>query len=365
MRLVYLLLFIGCSQKFIKGIDQDHKYLKSLYQKKIALVTNQSSLRLDGTHLVDYLYRESIKITKIFALEHGFRGQASAGEYFDNDVDIQTGIKVISLYGKKKAPSHEDLKDVDIIIYDVQDVGVRFFTYIASLGHIMQAIADTNIKLIIFDRPNPNNYVAGPVNEYKNFLAPYPIPIVYGLTVGELANMIKGEGWVKGKVNLEIIKMKNYQRNSKFKLNTFPSPNLRSLKAIHNYPSLALFEPTVMSVGRGTYNPFEHVGHPSLKSNYSFTPMKIEHMSKWPKHENRKCYGKKVNIGKRLDLSLFFKYKNKFKDFVSNKKFLQYLIGHKQTFEYMMNVKHSINIEKIWENDLKKYKELRKKYLIY
>lgn len=364
MKFLMVFLFISCSHQLVKGIDRDNAYIPLLNNKNIALVSNQSSLK-DGKHLLDYLNDRKININKIFALEHGFRGKSSAGEKVASSKDKKSGIEIISLYGKKKSPSEEDLKNIDTVLFDIQDVGVRFFTYIASLGGILQACAISNCNVILLDRPNPNNYIAGPVNEFKNFLAPYPIPLVYGLTIGELAKMIIGEKWIKGSVSLKVIKMKNYNRQKDYALSNFPSPNLRSLKAIHNYPTLALFEPTIMSIGRGTYNPFELIGHPDLKEKYTFTPKRIEEMSKWPKHENQICYGRQVDIGKRLDLTYFVKYKHKFDNFVKNKKFLKLLVGSEYITKLLLNEKNIEKIEAAWKKDLKNYKEIRKKYLLY
>lgn len=364
MKYLVFLLFFSCSHKLVKGIDRDESYIPLLRNKNIALVSNQSSL-IDGKHLLDYLNEKKIKIKKLFALEHGFRGKNSAGEKVASSVDRKTGIEIISLYGKKKSPSKEDLSNIDTVLFDIQDVGVRFFTYIASLGEILRACAIYKCNVIVLDRPNPNNYIAGPVNEFKHFLAPYPIPLVYGLTIGELAKMILGEKWVKGQVSLKVIKMKHYNRNKNYALSKFPSPNLRSLKAIHNYPTLALFEPTVMSIGRGTYNPFEYIGHPELKEKYTFIPKRIEEMSKWPKHENQICYGRKIDIGNKLDLTYFVKYKQKFDNFVKNKKFLKLLIGSERITELLLNEENTKKIEAAWQKDLNNYKEIRKKYLLY
>jgi uncharacterized protein YbbC (DUF1343 family) len=362
---LFCLILFSCAHRLKLGNENKDKYLPLIKNKNIALVVNQTSL-VGKEHLVDYLLRKNINVRKIFALEHGIRGNKSAGQKFNDSKDPKTGVEIISLYGNKKSPNEEDLKDIDIVIYDIQDVGVRFYTYIASLGKLMNACAQYDCQVMVLDRPNPNNYIAGPINTYKNFLAPYPIPTVYGLTIGELAIMINNEGWIDNKVNLKVIKMDNYKRNISYALSTNPSPNLRSMKAIHNYPSLALFEATSISIGRGTLNPFEIIGHPDVKNRYfSFKPKSLKGISQWPKHENRTCYGERVTIGKKLDYGLFIKYRDKISDFITDKKFLNYLVGDPQFVDHLLKAKNNKELINLWNKKLNLYINLRKKYLLY
>lgn len=343
---------------FLDEID-DYK------NKNVALVVNQNSL-IDNKHVIDVYKNRGLKILKLFALEHGVRGDYSAGTSVDDQVDSESGIPIISLYGKKKKPSPEDLKDIDLIIYDIQDVGVRFYTFIASLGNIMESINKRKIDLIILDRPNPNNYISGPVGTFSTFLSPYPIPIVYGLTIGELALMIQGESWrAVEKVNLKVIKMLDYNRNDPFEMIKMPSPNLRSIKAIKNYPTLALFEPINLSIGRGTYKPFTIIGKPdySLKE-ISFTPQSIKGMAEKPKYLNEKCFGQSINLNS-FDFELFMKVFKRENLKVTSLSFFQQLVGDEQISKLIINKTETASIIKAWQNKLNAYKEKRKKYLIY
>lgn len=356
-----LYAFTYGNQVFIK----DSNEIKNYQNKNIALVVNQNSL-LGSIHLIDALIAKGLKIKKLFALEHGVRGTFSAGDQVDETIDQVTGLPIISLYGKKKAPSKKDLKDIDVIIYDIQDVGVRFYTYIASLGNIMQALDNTQIELIILDRPNPHNYVMGPVNEFNTFLAPYPIPIVYGLTIGELALMIQGEEWREvSKLNLRIIKMHNYKRSDEFQFAKMPSPNLRSLLAIKNYPTLALFEPINLSIGRGTYIPFTLVGAPEYtKKEILFTPISIKGMAEKPKFLNKKCYGEKVSLDQfdfKFFLSIFYREKLEIKYLA----FFKQLVGSEKVVELIQNKANYRQIKAQWTDKLNKYIARREKYLLY
>jgi uncharacterized protein YbbC (DUF1343 family) len=296
--------------KLVLGAQQLDLLLPKLTNKKVALVVNNTST-IGKTHLADTLLARSVSIVKIFAPEHGFRGTADAGEHVKDGVDVKTGLKLVSLYGSNRKPSAEQLADVDILIFDIQDVGVRFYTYISTLQYLMEACAEQNKKLIILDRPNPNgNFVDGPVLEpqFRSFLGMHTIPLVHGLTVGELAGMINGEGWLgEGKkCDVEVIKMQNWKHADEYSLPAKPSPNLPNDQAIRLYPSLGLFEGTVISVGRGTQMPFQIIGHPSLTSMpFQFTPVSIEGMSKNPPYENQVCYGLDLrNVKAERKLSL-------------------------------------------------------------
>ncbi|NBN99728.1 MAG: DUF1343 domain-containing protein, partial [Flavobacteriia bacterium] len=253
------------------------KYMDSLIGKNVAVVANQTSM-VKQTHLVDTLLAKGVKVTKIFAPEHGFRGDGDAGEHINSGVDGKTGISVVSLYGSHKKPTPLDLKNIEVVVFDIQDVGVRFYTYLSTLHYVMEACSENHITLILLDRPNPNaHYVDGPIllPEYKSFVGLHPVPIVYGMTIGEYATMINGEGWLNKNIicNLTVVKLLNYTHNSIYSLPVPPSPNLKSDLAVALYPSLCLFEATTVSVGRGTERPFEIYGHPRFpKGDFQFTP---------------------------------------------------------------------------------------------
>jgi len=282
-------------QSPILGIDRLHLFIDSLKNKRIAVVSNQTSV-VNGIHLVDTLLALQLQVIKVFSPEHGFRGQGDAGEKIGNSVDERTGIPIISLYGNNKKPTESQLADVDIVIFDIQDVGVRFYTYISTLHYVMESCAEQTKKLLVLDRPNPNaNYIDGPILElpFKSFVGMHPVPIVYGMTIGEYAMMINGEAWLEKQLNcnLWVIPCINYTHETSYKLPVAPSPNLKSEQAIALYPSLCLFEATTVSVGRGTNTPFEVYGHPNFPKNYfSFTPIsKVG--AKNPPQINRLCYG--------------------------------------------------------------------------
>jgi uncharacterized protein YbbC (DUF1343 family) len=358
--------------KVIVGAENTSKYLKMIKDKNIGLVVNQSSL-VNSQHLIEYLLSKKIKIKRLFALEHGLRGKHDAGEEIRDGIDFKTNIPVASLYGKNKEPKEKDIIDLDIIIFDIQDIGVRFYTFISSMHYILNACAEYNKTCIILDRPNPNsNVVAGPVleNDQKSFLGMYPVPVVYGLTIGELALMSKGEGWVNTSVDLKVIPIKNWQRHMKVKLEVKPSPNLPDDISISHYPSLALFEPTIVSIGRGTLNPFKFIGHPSLTdSGFSFTPLSIDGMSKNPKHRNKLCFGENLSNVKNevFSIKYFIKYYNllKNKNFMTYHNFFNKLIGNSNTFDKVKGGVHYKKIEESWTSKIEEYKKIRNKYLIY
>ncbi|MBC7864606.1 MAG: DUF1343 domain-containing protein [Bacteroidia bacterium] len=277
------------------GAARFSEYLPLLAGKRVAIVANTTS-KIGKTHLVDTLLKLKVNIKKIFGPEHGFRGEADAGEKVGTEKDKKTGITVVSLFGKHFKPTKEDLKDIDVVIYDIQDVGVRFYTYISTMTYVMEACAENNKKFIVLDRPDPNgHYVDGPVLDpkFKSFLGMHPVPLVYGMTVGEYAQMVNGEGWLTNKVkcDLKVIPVLNYNHVDFYQLPEKPSPNLPNMYAVYYYPSLGLFEGTIVSVGRGTNFPFQVIGHPKLqKKDFSFTP-KPNEGSKLPKYMNEVCYG--------------------------------------------------------------------------
>src|ERR1700744_745436 len=287
------------SAKIIPGADQTTLYLNRLKGKNIGMVVNQTSVIGEGLMpSVDSLLKRGINIKKIFGPEHGFRGNASNGATVDDSVDPKTHLPVVSLYGKHYKPTPEDLRGLDVVIFDIQDVGARFYTYISTLHYVMEDCAENNKELLILDRPTPNGYsVDGPILDtaYRSFVGMHPIPIAHGMTIAEYAQMINGEGWLKNHVQckLKIIKVDHYKHSDNYVLPVNPSPNLNSNQSVLLYPSLCLFEGTVLSIGRGTYSPFVQVGHSLLKGkyNYSFTPVSIPGMSEDPPQKNQACYG--------------------------------------------------------------------------
>ncbi len=373
--LISCCLLLSCTQeeekKIIVAAEKTKEYIKILGNKRIALVVNQTSL-IQQTHIVDSLLSLNIKIMKIFSPEHGFRGKEDAGAKIEDEIDLKTGIPIVSLYGKNKKPSKEQLSDVDIILFDIQDVGARFYTYISTLHYVMEAAGENNIKLIVLDRPNPNlHYIDGPVRkkEFTSFVGLHPTPIVHGMTIGEYAKMINGENWIANTCDLTIIKIQNYNRNLKYNLPVKPSPNLPNSRAINLYPSLCLFEGTTISVGRGTEYPFQHFGAPYLKSNYNFIPKSGEG-SKYPKHENIICYGtdlrfqddylKSINLKWLIESYQACPEKD---NFFNN--FFDKLSGTDQLRKQITSGKTEQEIKESWEKDLETFKEIRKKYLLY
>ena len=359
------------AQNIITGAERVNKYLPLINNKQVAIVGNQTSM-INDIHLVDSLISYKINITKVFSPEHGFRGNEDAGALIKDDIDSTTKLPIISLYGKNKKPSNDDLEDVDIILFDIQDVGVRFYTYISTLHYVMEAAAENNIELIVLDRPNPNgHYIDGPVREekYKSFVGMHPVPIVYGMTIGEYAQMINGEQWISQKCNLKVIKLVGYNHHSHYDLPIKPSPNLPNSRSINLYPSLCLFEGTNISVGRGTNFPFQHFGSPYIKSNYSFTP-KSGKGSKFPKHENKICYGTDLrfqenymsNINLVWLINCYNECPNK-EDFFNS--FFDKLAGNEKLRKQIYEGKEISEIINSWQKDLNKFKKIRAKYLMY
>ncbi len=358
----------------IVGADQIAALVSRVSDKDVALVVNHTAL-VGKTHLADTLKSIGVTIKKVFAPEHGFRGDADAGEVIKDGYDNKSGLKVISLYGDNKKPKAEDLADVDVVIFDIQDVGVRFYTYISTLHYVMDACAENGKKLIILDRPNPNgNYIDGPVLKpaLKSFVGKHPIPIVHGLTVAELARMINGQGWLgNGKqCTLDIIKVKNWKHSDPYTIKVKPSPNHPNDLSIKLYPSLFLFEGTVISVGRGTLMPFQIYGHPDLKNlPFRFSPKSIIGMAKQPPYENQICTGvdlRKVKPEARLNLKYLIEMYDAYpeKDKFFNNSFDK-LAG---TPELQQQIKDRVPEDQIrhsWQNDLTNYKIMRAKYLLY
>ncbi|WP_395062958.1 exo-beta-N-acetylmuramidase NamZ domain-containing protein [Flavobacterium sp.] len=356
------------------GADNYAVYLPLLKDKKIGVVSNQTGILSNKTHLVDFLIEKNISVQKIFAPEHGFRGTADAGEHIVDGKDTKTGLPIISLYGENKKPKAEQLAGIDILVFDLQDVGARFYTYISSLHYIMEACAENNIELIVLDRPNPNgNIVDGPLleKEFTSFVGMHPIPTLHGMTIGEYAKMINGEKWLKNGIQckLKVIPCLNYNHQLSYSLPVKPSPNLPNDQAINLYASICLFEGTNVSSGRGTEKQFQIYGSPYLpKSDFSFTPIS-NFGAKDPMHKNILCYGEDLSDipkVKQLELKWLIKAYNttsdKLKFFTP---FFTKLAGTKKLQQQIEAGVSEKDIRKSWEKDLNDFKEMRKKYLIY
>ena len=367
----------------IVGAERMDLLLPLLKNRNVALVINQTSIvGKEGTLLLDTLISYHINIKKIFAPEHGFRGLDDAGELVKNSIDKQTGIPIYSLYGKNKKPSKEQLKDIDVVVFDIQDVGARFYTYISTLHYLMEACAENDKKLIVCDRPNPNDYIDGPVlqPEYKSFVGMHPIPVLHGLTIGELAKMINGEGWLNPqKVNkkptvcdVTIITMLGWEHGQAYRLPVKPSPNLPNEQSVRLYPSLCFFEATNISVGRGTTYPFQVLGAPEKKyGDFSFTPVSLKGWDKFPLHKDNVCYGLDLrNIyfkgGLSLDLFLsFFNISGEKELFLTRPEWFDLLAGNSTLRKQIISGLSEEEIRLSWEEDLKDYKSIRCQYLLY
>ena len=397
------LLALACASLFaqeqvVVGAARFDKYKKLLKNKRVALAANATSIIVDAdggaVHDLDFLLSKKINVVKVFAPEHGFRGKGEAGETIANDVDQKTGVPIYSIYGKSLRPSPELLADVDVFVYDIQDVGARFYTYISAMHYIMEACAQNDIPLVIFDRPNPNiDCVAGPIRDerYKSYVSLDPIPAIYGMTAGELALMINGQGWLEGgaKCKLTVIPVKNYTRKTRYVLPVPPSPNLPSHRAVRFYPFLCLFEATVVSEGRGTEEPFTAIGYPDESfGQYVFTPRDIPGMATNPKHEGKPCYGLDLTgeplyveaanaAAGSLGLSKpdgiftlrhFIAFAKKFggaKNMVDQKAGLARLWGNDKLVEQIDSGMTEEEIRETWLPDVEKFLRDRKPYLLY
>jgi uncharacterized protein YbbC (DUF1343 family) len=394
------------TSQIMPAAERLDQYLPLLKGKKVAVFANQTST-VGNSHLVDTLQKSGVTIKVIFGPEHGFRGTADAGEKVESTIDQATGVPVVSLYGKKRVPSKEDLEGVDVMLFDIQDVGVRFYTFISSLQEYMETAVMYNIPLIVLDRPNPNgHYVDGPVLEtkYKSFVGMQPVPVVYGMTIGEYAKMLLEEGWLSKEAmdayiqnvlaatyppgasyfSLTVIPNANYTHKSKYVLPVKPSPNLPDIQSIYWYPSTCFFEGTVLSEGRGTDKPFQIFGHPSLPKNlYQFTPTSRDG-AKEPKLKDQVCYGwnvsgtpsevlkkvdNKIQLGYLIKAYKLFPEKNKFfilpKSGNSDESFFNKLAGNATLMQQIKAGKSEKEICKSWETKLKAFKKVRKKYLLY
>jgi uncharacterized protein YbbC (DUF1343 family) len=391
LRILFLLLFIGCRLLGAEGIktgaEQTEKYLPMLKGKRVAVVANKTSV-IGKTSLIDSLKSLNVNVVKIFGPEHGFRGTASAGAHVSDSIDAKTGIREISLYGKKSKPSNVDLADVDCVIFDIQDVGARFYTYINLLAKVMEACAENDKELLILDRPNPNGFsVDGPVLDMKlkSGIGMFPIPITHGMTIGELAGMYNGEGWLANRIKCKItvIPIANYRHNLEYCLPVAPSPNLNTQQSILLYPSLCLFEGTIISQGRGTHFPFTVLGNPDLKGKYafSFTPESIKGMSETPLHQNKTCFGLdlrkydlrdlrktgQINLKWLIELYKAYPYEEKFFDAKQSKQIGNFdqLAGTSLLRQQIIFGKSEKEIRASWEPGLSDFKKLRAKYLLY
>ncbi len=375
--LVWMWMGEGCNaqpNQAITGAAQLESFLPTLAGKRVAMIVNQTSV-VNNTHLADTLKSRGVNIVKIFSPEHGFRGDAADGEHVSDSFDLKTGIALVSLYGKNYKPTPAQLADVDILIFDIQDVGARFYTYVSTLTYAMEACAENGKSLLVLDRPNPNgSYVDGPVLQpaFKSMIGLHPIPIVHGLTIGEIARMINEEGWLAGKIkcNLSIIKLQHWKHDDAYSLSIPPSPNLPNDQSIRLYPSLCLFEGTVISLGRGTPMPFQVLGNPELKTMpFQFTPVPLKGFSIHPPLENKLCYGidlRAVPVERKLDLSYLLTFYEAYPD--KEKFFIPYFDKLAGTDILKQQIKQGLTEKQIrasWKKDLDVFKAKRKKYLLY
>ena len=367
------LSYVISAQPVILGAERFEAYKNLLKGKKIGLVVNHTSM-VPGNHLVDFLISKDLKVVRIFAPEHGFRGVEDAGKHIDDSRDERTGIEIVSLYGSNRKPAPDQMEGLDVVIFDIQDVGVRFYTYISTMHYMMEACAEADVEMIVFDRPNPNgDYVDGPVlrDEQHSFVGMHPIPVVHGLTVGELANMINGEKWLEGgrACRLTVIPMENYGHNDSYSLPVKPSPNLPNDRSVRLYPSLCFFEGTMMSVGRGTEFPFQVVGYPDESfGKFDFTPEAVPGATD-PKYKGQKCYGKDYRTLSRAPAFTinpvieFYNKSGRNENFFND--YFNKLAGNDELIE---QIKAGLTEEEIrisWLEELSRYKNMRKEYLLY
>lgn len=376
----YLCCILSCKSQtpigIIKGADQITEVAAKLKGKKVGLVVNHTAL-VGKTHLADTLKSLGVNIIRIFGPEHGFRGDAADGEHVNDSIDTKTKIPVVSLYGKNRKPTSQQLTNLDVIVFDIQDVGARFYTYIGTLHYVMEACAENNKNLLVLDRPNPNSYVDGPIlqPEFKSFVGMHPVPITHGMTIGEFSLMINGEGWLDGgkKCNLDIVQLKNWTHADDYSLPVKPSPNLPNDQAVRLYPSLCLFEGTAISLGRGTTFPFLVLGNPEFKNvdgmTFTFTPTDIKGMAIDPPHKNQLCYGidlRKAPVERRVNLQYlldFYKiYPDKDKFFIKS---FDRLAGGAILRQQIIDGLTEAQIRDSWNEGLAAFSAIRKKYLLY
>lgn len=363
-------------EQYVSGAMVTENYFRLLADYRVGVVANQTSL-IGDIHLIDSLVAAGIDVRKIFTPEHGFRGGADAGAKVGNSKDEKTGIDIVSLYGKTKKPTPEMLRDIDVMLFDLQDVGVRFYTYISTLTYVMEACAENDIPLIVLDRPNPNGfYIDGPVlkSENSSFVGMHSVPVVYGMTIGEYAYMVNGEGWMKDNAHCEltVVSIPGYDRNAIYELPVKPSPNLPNWESVYLYPTLCFFEGSIVSVGRGTEMPFQIYGHPDMRGDYTFTPVSKNGASK-PLLEGQRCRGTNliefahdyaVNTP-QLHLEWIIEAYQQLKDKSFFNTYFRLLAGDKQLQNDIENGKSLEEIRASWQDDLAAFKAVREKYLIY
>ena len=354
--------------------------------QKVAIVGNHTSvLRSSGVHLVDTLLNRGVNVVKVFAPEHGFRGDKANGAHINDDTDLKTGLPILSLHGKSRKPSPSSLSDIDIIIFDIQDVGARFYTYLSTLLLVMEAAAENNVTLIVLDRPNPHgHHVEGPMLDpnFKSFVGWAPVPVVHGMTLGEIALMANSEGWLDGavKTQLHVIECSGYTHYDRYALPITPSPNLPTDISIELYPSLCFFEPTIVSIGRGTPTPFEITGYPTSLGDFTFTPVSTLGAAPHPKHEDVECRGENhhelgeiwLESGPSWDLSILEKYVKQYIEetgtvdgFFTNPGFFDKLAGTDKLRLALENGDSLYDLEEVWAKEIVEFKKLRAPYLLY
>lgn len=386
MRHLYLLLCLSIgivctalSQEVRVGAERMERLLPLLQDKRVGLMANQASLVGKAqTHLLDTLLALGVDVRTIFVPEHGFRGTVDAGKYVRNGRDTKTNTPIVSLYGKTKRPTAEMLREIDVLVFDLQDVGTRFYTYISSMHYLMEAAAEQDKTLVVCDRPNPNDYIDGPILEAdcRSFVGMHPIPIVHALTVGELARMINGEGWLRGgkACRLEVVPIEGWQHGQPYALPVRPSPNLPDARSIELYPSLCLFEATILSVGRGTDKPFRIVGYPNQAyGKYTFTPRITPGADSNPKYKGQRCYGIDFTDmdmpTQRLSLSWLIHFydlaRKEGQDLIDRRRMFELLVGNKHLAQQLRQGMSEAAIRQTWQTKLERYKATRRKYLLY
>lgn len=358
------------------GAERFEVYLPAIKNKKTGLVVNNTSI-VGNEHLVDFLLRQGIDVVRVFAPEHGYRGEAAAGDIISDGSDPVTGLQVVSLYGTSRKPTPAQLSNLDVLIFDIQDVGCRFYTYISTLHLVIEACAENGIPLIVLDRPNPNgDYVAGPVLKpaYRSFVGMDPLPVVHGCTIGELAKMINGERWTKATApcDLTVVPVLNYTHTTPYMLPVKPSPNLPNYLSVRLYPSLCFFEATSISVGRGTDFPFQVLGSPNPELGaFRFTPRDMPGVAMNPLHEGQVCFGvdlRNLTEIPAFTLKFFLDFYRKYDNperFVTDENWLSLLAGTDEILKQIKAGKTEYEIEQSWQSELEKYKHIRKKYLLY
>ncbi|MDR0687599.1 MAG: DUF1343 domain-containing protein [Prevotellaceae bacterium] len=384
-RLIFLLLApllavpIAALAAVRVGAERTSEYIPLTYNKKVGLAANHTSL-VGGVHLLDTLRSQGVNVLRVYAPEHGFRGTLEAGASVAGYVDKKSGVEITSIYGASKKPSREQLSGIQLMIFDMQDVGVRFYTYLSTLHYVMEACAENGIPLIVLDRPNPNgHYIDGPVLElrYRSFIGMHPIPVAHGMTLGELALMINGEAWLKNgaQCKLTVVTCEGYNRAAAYNLPVKPSPNLPNMRSVYLYPSLCLFEGTIMSIGRGTDFPFQVLGHPGWREKqFLFMPRSIRGVAQNPPHEKKTCYGvdlreipidslfgqRRLNLERLLEAYRYFSSKGKFFTTLFPR-----LAGNSKLQRQVEQGMSAEQIRASWQQDLKKFRQQRAKYLLY